>query len=44
MGRIDYWIVFYPSQVEVDEIKTIMPEVNVQRLPLYAYDDLNNLQ
>jgi GT2 family glycosyltransferase len=35
-GKVDK--VYYPSQVEVDEVKRISPETNVMAIPLYLLD------
>ncbi len=36
--------VYYPSQVEIDEIHAQQPEVNARAIPLYAFDNDSGLQ
>ncbi|QGQ98489.1 glycosyltransferase [Paenibacillus psychroresistens] len=33
-------VVYYPSQVEVDEIKQYLPELNIKAIPAYIFDTL----
>ncbi|MCY9664840.1 glycosyltransferase [Paenibacillus alginolyticus] len=33
-------IVYYPSQVEVDELKNHIPNLNVKAIPAYIYDEI----
>lgn len=36
--KADY--VYYPSQVEVDELKRIMPNLNIKAIPAYIYEEV----